>query len=204
MAIIKVKKIRINGKLLDKINGHKIKRVICDDNVYELLNEFNLTINTNNEYDESEVWSLEENTYVSISDSGEYIKAGNKTIYAGSKEGYEFNGWDKSSFNITEDTTVEGLWSRIPIGSATIITRWYGTKVYIYSISLTGKVNSCSLSEGYYWTLLENETISLTAEFYDSNNSLIDSKTLNLGPYSLSQIIPPVDYVEESFNYTFY
>ena len=204
MAIIKVKKIRINGKLLDKINGHKIKRVICDDNVYELLNEFNLTINTNNEYDESEVWSLEENTYVSISDSGEYVKAGNKTIYAGSREGYEFNGWDKSSFNITEDTTIEGLWSRIPIGSATIITRWYGTKVYINSISLTGKVNSCSLSEGEYLTLLENETISLTAEFYDSNSSLIDSKTLNLGPYSLSQIIPPVDYVEESFNYTFY
>lgn len=204
MAIIKVKKIRINGKLLDKINGHKIKRVICDDNVYELLNEFNLTINTNNEYNESEVWSLEENTYVSISDSGEYVKAGNKTIYAGSREGYEFNGWDKSSFNITEDTTVEGLWSRIPIGSARIITRWYGTKVYIDSISLTGEVNSCSLSEGEYWTLLENETISLTAEFYDSNSSLIDSKTLNLGPYSLSQIIPPVDYVEESFDYTFY
>lgn len=204
MAIIKVKKIRINGKLLDKINSHKIKRVICDDNVYELLNEFNLTINTNNEYNESEVWSLEENTYVSISDSGEYVKAGNKTIYAGSREGYEFNGWDKSSFNITEDTTVEGLWSRIPIGSATIITRWYGNQVYINSISLTGEVNSCSLSEGGYWTLLENETISLTAEFYDSNSSLIDSKTLNLGPYSLSQIIPPADYVEESFDYTFY
>lgn len=121
MATIEVKEIRANGKKIKNVDGKPLRALNYGGNIYVIQNNVFLTINTNNDYETSETWELEKGTYVSISDALESVSAGDKTIYAGSKSGYEFNGWNKSSFNIQNDETIEGLWKVVQtlLGSAT-------------------------------------------------------------------------------------
>lgn len=202
MATIQVSGFKIDGKTIKDVNGKKLKSVEYNGNIYLLKDTYKLTINTNNEYYESAIWNLEKDTYVRINNDYEYVSAGDNKIYAGSKTGYTFDGWSPStSFNITNDSVIEGTWSKdiVIIGTYEITTRWYGGTVYIYSVEYDGEIVECSLSEGDYWTLGENETITKYANFYNSSGETLRSVKLTIGPYTLEQIIEPVDYVEESW-----
>lgn len=211
MATIKVKKIRVNGNILNKVNGYKVKRIISGGNTYELQNEYNLVINTNNDNNDSYIWNLEADTFVTISDEEKTVSANGETIEAGSKTGYEFSGWNKSSFSISEDTTIEGFWTKasVLIGSAYLEFRWFssdngGGRVYFNSIETSDGISNCSLSVGDYWELEEGETTQLEVDFYNSIGNIVGTRYLTIGPFYKSEIVAPVDYVSQGFNLNFY
>lgn len=186
MATIEVKEIRANGKKIKNVDGKPLRALNYGGNIYVIQNNVFLTINTNNDYETSETWELEKGTYVSISDALESVSAGDKTIYAGSKSGYEFNGWDKSSFNIQSDETIEGLWKVVQtlLGTATINFVWYKSSQQLVcaTTSYSGEVGSSSVESDQYWNCPIGIGIEFDINFYDTSGSYIGTERFSFIP----------------------
>lgn len=186
MATIEVKEIRCNGKKLRNVNDKALKTLIYGGNSYVIQNKVYLTVNTNNDYGDNAYWELDKGTYVSVSDIFEKVEANGNTIYAGSKSGYEFNGWSRSSFNIESNSTIDGLWSKIQtlLGSATINFIWYSASQQLVckNISYSGEVGSSSVSQDDYWTCLVNEGVEFDVNFYNTSGSYIGTERFTFIP----------------------
>lgn len=202
MATIQVKEIRVNGKKLRNVNDLPLKNLIYQGNTYELKSTVKLTIYTNNDYDDYRIWNLDSGTYVEVNDIQGYISAGNKKVYAGSKSGYDFKYWDKSSFYIDEDTTIEGIWEKekVLLGSAEIIFVWNRSNELLVcqNINFEGEVANCSVNVGDYWICLENQGVNFDVDFYNSSGTYIGSETFEFLPISGD---PDTMYPPLSFTY---
>lgn len=186
MATINVREIRLNGKKINNVNGKRLRALNYNGNTYVIQNNVFLTINTHNEYDESETWELEKGTYVMVNDYLQYVSANDKKIYAGYKDGFEFERWDKSSFNIQNDETINALWidNRPLLGTGTIDFVWYESteQLVVTSTSYSGEVGSSSVATDDYWIWPIGNTSEIEIEFYNTSGDYIGSKMFSYTP----------------------
>lgn len=186
MATINVREIRLNGKKINNVNGKRLRALNYNGNTYVIQNNVFLTINTHNEYDESETWELEKGTYVIVNDYWQYVSAGDETIYAGSKSGYEFDGWSKSSFNIQSDETINALWkdNRPLLGTGTINFIWTESteQLVVASTSYSGEVDSSSVVTDDYWHWPIGNTSEIEIKFYNASGDYIGSEMFSYYP----------------------
>lgn len=160
MATKTVNVININGKPLRYINGKPIKELHTDTDIYILSSgDLRLTIKTNNNDSDTYVGYFPFGTEVVINttvDDGNlsYISVdGNVLMRAGTKDWWHFSEWlvngrSGTSFELSEDTTIEAIWSRRELGVYTI--RYFINQVVgqiTYSVTATILSDGPSLND---------------------------------------------------------
>ena len=73
-------------------------------------NSYTLTINANNDTGDQRIWYLPYNKEINITTDTITADTYVYTIDKTSKIGYKWNGWDRETFNITDDISVNGNW----------------------------------------------------------------------------------------------